>query len=262
MRSAVWKAPRIICVAVALCVGTLGVARFSDAATINYPDQGPVSGFTFTSISESSSTDPVPLYGPPMAFAVGLDFNPTSFGSSATNGAADITDGQLNYTINGPTLSFNVFEAGDFTLVGGGTATTSALAGLILRATVTQISGIAVPPIVLTPVNASVGFNLVANPGLVQPWSLNATMDVAGQLAGLGYGPGDIATAIDVVIDNQLITISEQGTIAFIAKKEFITEIIPVPEPAVHLLLFSGAAVIGYFATRRRRVPAYAMVAR
>lgn len=255
MRSAVWKAPLRVCIAGLLCVGILGIALPSEAATINYPDQGPVSGFTFTQISESSVTDPVPLYGAPLAFAVGLDFNPSAFGSSSTNGGADITDGQLNYTINGPTLGFNVYEAGDFSLVGVGTNATQALAGLIIRATVTEIGGVAVAPIVLTPVNASVAFNLVANLGLVQPWSLAGTMNVAGQLASRGYGPDDIATRINVAIDNQLVTISEPGTVAFIAKKVFNTDInteIPIPEPT-SLLILSGAGAIGFLAIRRRR---------
>src|SRR5215213_11044438 len=73
----------------------------AQAATINYGNFGPVPpGVSFISVAESSGTDAVPLYGPPTSFSVGLDFDPANFVASATNGAADITDGQLNFTIS------------------------------------------------------------------------------------------------------------------------------------------------------------------
>src|SRR5690349_6889205 len=72
------------------------------AATINYGNFGPVPpGVTFTNVSESSGTDPVPLYGPPTPFTTGLDFDPQNFVSSANGGTQDVTDGQLNFGITG-----------------------------------------------------------------------------------------------------------------------------------------------------------------
>src|SRR4029077_1924023 len=103
-------------------------------------------GVTFIGVTESSGTDPVPLYGPPTPFSVGLDFDPMNFVATATGGASDVTDGQLNLTIRGDSngsLGFiainqlNLSEAGDYTLAGVGTPATSVFAGAIMRITVT-----------------------------------------------------------------------------------------------------------------------------
>ena len=74
--------------AILLCWGVFPcVAR---AATISYGNSGNVlPGVTYTSVTESSVTDPVPLYGPPSYFATGIDFDPLGFASSATAGAID-----------------------------------------------------------------------------------------------------------------------------------------------------------------------------
>jgi hypothetical protein len=105
----------------------------SQAASINYGNVGPIPpGVSFLQVTESSGTDAVPLYGPPAPFSVGLDFDPT-FTSSSANGSADLTDGQLNFTVMGVGLngigSIALSEAGDYTLAGGGTPATSVLAG-------------------------------------------------------------------------------------------------------------------------------------
>src|SRR4051812_344278 len=85
-----------------LVVAVLGIfAATSHAGSISYGNFGPVPpGVVFTNVTESSATDSVPLYGPPMPFATGLDFNPIGFASSATAGSSDITDGQLNFGIS------------------------------------------------------------------------------------------------------------------------------------------------------------------
>jgi hypothetical protein len=176
---------------------------------------------SFLQVTESSSTDPVPLFGAPDPFVTGLDFDPIGFVSSASSGAADVTSGQLNFTVHGSVSaqevvaidSISLFEAGDYTLGGTGTAATQALAGAIMRLTVTEIDGMPVTPINLVPVNASVGFNLAANPGIAQPWSLGLNANVLAQLPG--------ATRIEVVINNDLMTASEPGSAALMAKKEF-----------------------------------------
>ena len=211
------------------------------AAIINYggsPDIPP--GITFSDVMESSGTDPVPLYGPPSYFTTGMDFNPATFVSSATGGAQDFTDGQLNFTVGdtpgGPLIAINtinVFEAGDYSLTGIGTAATQALAGAIIRVTVTEIDGAPVAPIVLAPTNASVGFNLVVNPGIVQPWSLGVTVNVDSQLPA-----NQNATRVEVSINDQLATLSQPTSAAFIAKKEFIVNVgTIIPEPATLGLL-------------------------
>lgn len=255
---------RHLLVAATICATAL-LAASQDvwAATINYGDFNvPSAGIMFQQVRESSGTDAVPMYGPPTPYVIGLDFDPTAFVSSATGGANDITDGQLNFTIMGLSnpngyigiSSFNLSEAGDYTLAGAGTQATSALAGAIVRATVTQINGQPVAPINLPPANASVGFNLVANPGIVQPWNLGIGYNLMGVLP-----QGQVATKVEVVVNNSLLTFSEPGSIAFIAKKDFRIDLTPtppvgdpfVPEPAS--LVLSCFACVLAAAVRKAR---------
>ena len=221
------------------------------AATINYGNFGPVPpGVTFEQVKEFSGTDPVPLFGPPDPFSVGLDFEPT-FVATSNGGASDITDGQLNFGILAPVVgisSVSLFEGGDFHLVGAGTAATQALAGAYLSITVTHINGAPRPggPLNLPPVNASVGFNLLANPGTNQPWSLGLT-------APINLPQGQIATRVEVAINNTLITLTEAGSLSFIAKKDFRISTTPnIPEPAT--LMLTGLAGVISLAFRRRTV--------
>src|SRR5262245_35645924 len=177
-------APRTL--AIVLTVVAL-LSRLASGATISYGNFGPVPpGVSFLSVEESSGTDPVPLYGPPTPFVTGLDFNPTNYVATSSGGGADLTDGQLNYTVmsNLPITDLSLFERGDYTLAGTGTATTEVQAGAVLLATVRAINGVNVPPINLPPVNAAVGFNLAANAGVAQPWSLGLSLNVAAAAPG------------------------------------------------------------------------------
>jgi hypothetical protein len=230
---------RWISAAVALCA-VLGANAASHAASIVYGNFGPnIAGLTFNGVTESSGTDPVPLFGPPTLTPAGLHFTPQSFVSSSGGGAVDITDGQLNFAIKGsaPIASFQIAEAGDYTLTGVGTAATSVSAGVIVRITVTEVGGVAVVPFALPPSNASMSANLASNPGLVQPWSLGITQVLPANVTGA-----------NVVIDNQLNTISQSSSIAFIAKKDFTVIITNSPEPTT---LAAGALMVVFF--RRRR---------
>jgi hypothetical protein len=244
------KALSSLTMVLALLLAIGGMANHSTAATISYGTFGPVPpGVTFLDVEESSGTDAVPLYGPPDPFATGLDFDPTSFVATASGGAEDVTDGQLNFTVMGALgiNSISLQEFGDYSLVGVGTATTQAIAGAIMRATVTQINGVNVAPINLTPVNASVGFNLLANPGVVQPWSLGTTLNVAAQMAGRGR-----ATKVEVVINNQLLALSELSSLSFIAKKDFRITVESIPEPATALMAGLLCGGLGLVSVRRR----------
>jgi hypothetical protein len=255
------KASTSVSLALALVL-VWGASSFCCAATINYGSVGPVGGVMFNDVRESSGTDDVPLFGPPEVFPIGMDFDPTSFVATASGGDEDITDGQLNFTVMGSgsgvnTIAIgaiNFFEAGDYTLAGVGTNVTQVLAGLSARATVTQIDGVNVAPIDLTQSNASVGFNLAANPGVVQPWSLGLSYDVGAQLAARRVPFLVGATKVEVVIDNQLVAISQPDSLAFIAKKEFRVDIDRdfIPEPSTFLLLGIALGGCGLIPRRER----------
>jgi hypothetical protein len=180
-----------------------------------------------------------------------MDFDPTSFVSSSAGGGADVTDGQMNFGVAGQVgpggfvgiNSLSVFEAGDYTLVGAGTPATAVFAGAIIQVTVTQVNGLPVVPFNLSTSNASVGFNLVANPGISQPWTLGVGLNVASQMPA-----GQTATRIEVSIDNSLVSTSQPGTVAFIAKKDFRITLTPtpnttIPEPGTFVLTALGSMI-------------------
>ncbi|RIK72365.1 MAG: hypothetical protein DCC67_19380 [Planctomycetota bacterium] len=231
------------------------LAASADAASISYGNLGPVPpGVSFLNIVESSGTDAVPLYGAPTAFATGLSFFPTAaFSALGAAGGADLTDGQLNYTVAAPggVNQVDFSETGVYTLVGAGTAATQTLAGASLRAIVTEINGVPIAPVNLVPSLGSMIFNLASHGGVNQPWQIALSVNVAAQMAGLGYSPSDRATRVDVVIDNQLASVSEPGTQAMISKTVFVGTTQGVPEPTGVAL--AGLALAGLAAVRSRR---------
>jgi hypothetical protein len=230
-----------------------GLASSGRGASISYPDLGPVGpGYSFTGITESSGTDAVPLYGAPTAFVIGLNFAPANF-DAASAGGVDLTDGQLNYTVVAgpgapgiPQVSFS--EGGTFSLGGTGTAATSVSAGAVIHVSVTEINGVSIAPIILASSSSTVAYDLAANPGAAQPWSLSATVNIAAQLSGLGYGPGQVATRVDVVVDNSLLAVSEPLGTASISKADFGVTL-TIPEPGALSLV--GVALAGFGRVRR-----------
>jgi hypothetical protein len=232
--------------ALALCSALVALfSNIASAASINYGNFNVPPSSMALNVTESSATDAVPIYGPPTPFPTGLDFDPVNFVASASGGTADITDGQLNFTFMSPgLLSINLSEAGDYTLAGVGTPATQVFAAASLRATITQINGVDVAPIVVGPANNSFGAGLPPA-AVLQPWTLGVGLDLTGALGG------GRATKVDIVINNQLLALSEPASVAFIAKKEFILDMEVIPEPATFAL--AGLALCGLVAAARKR---------
>lgn len=244
---------RICGIFVASAVVVTGIsATVSRASVINY---GNFAGSTvdFINVSESATSDPVPLYGAPDGtIDDNLNFDPQLFSSSASGGAADITDGLVNFIVDAKpgkyitSVSFNEF--GDYTLAGAGNAATSALVGQSIFVEVTELDGVPlVNPIVIA-------FNSIFNPsngdyflpgeaGLAQPWFGVGTLNIATELLNrqvLGH-----ATQIEITSNNTLATTSQTGTVAYISKKDLNIGIgTDVPEPAMLSALIVGAGLV------------------
>ncbi len=243
----------------ALCALTMFAASPALAASINYGDFNdfPAGVVEYQDVTESSATDVIPLFGLPDVDVNKLDFDPQSFGSSASNGDLDITDGQLNFsfaTLPGTGISsLQVSEGGDFSIFGGG-ASTSVNSGIYADVLITAVNGVALAPGNQFNVigSASASFS---SAGLSQPWNLGLLLEFGPALSLNGFAPGSLVTAGEFVLNNTLVADSEVGTLAFIAKKDF--NITPtgsldpdnvVPEPTAAALV--ALALVGL--ARRR----------
>ncbi len=248
-----------------LCLAAAALLAFSpstNAATIIYGDFSGAS-VDYLGVQESSVTDPVPLFGAPTVVGNVIDFNPVGFAATATGGGIDLTDGQLDMSIRAkPTYAVDrvVFsEAGDFSLIGIGTANTYVQVTANFFVDIMQVDGVNLgSPVSFTtqmqfvPVTSGI-FTLPANPGAGQLWNGSITLDLAQALddAGVSYTLG--ATLVKVNLDNQLVALSESGTYSYIAKKDFkgfSVTTFTVPEPSSFALLLLGG--LGLFFRRNR----------
>lgn len=232
------------------------------AAPVNHGDFfGSTVQFLQVTETVNAGGQTAPIFGSPQVIGDQLDFDPKGFATVASNGGVGITDGQLDFTLMSvvghaiESLSFE--EGGDFTLFGSGTAATSVGFSLSLSTLkVLEVDGISLfAPITLDPVSVSGTKNLANNPGIGQFWALSSFYDVNAALVAEGVSFSAGATKIEVTLDDTLVAISELGTIAAIAKKDFVVIGVStvvgstIPEPNTAGLL----CLLGLAMARRRR---------
>jgi len=232
-------------VALALCLGSNPLT-----ASITYPDLTG-STVTYENITESSATDPVPLYGQPsisgdtLVFSPEVEFAasaPKVIGNTAVN--ADVTDGRLKFTvranqglfINTITLS----EFGDY--VASGLSDTQVTAsGAIFASFFNGTQQVSV---------AFDGYDPDPDTGGDSPFFANSSGVWLAE-AFLNLSEYEL-TEVDIIINNTLTAVAPNSNgAAFIAKKGFNVEVTAIPEPASMALFGVGTLLI--IARRRRR---------
>jgi hypothetical protein len=239
-------------------------ANSASAVPINYGDfMG--NSVTYKMVTEDSATDPTPLFGAPTVTGDTLDFNPVGFAASSMGGGADITDGQLSFMVQAkPGQSINnilIKEFGDTTLAGV-VPVNSTITSTVVRMPVfidivevngvginpIKLSGSSLPPIVATfnPSNGDfyLGVDGGGGPLYHTTWTGQLFVDLNAIQKGI--------TKINVNLDNVLIAVSQQGTSALIAKKDFFTVTTNIPEPTSFGLALLAVAFAGCLGRRGR----------
>jgi len=262
-------------------------------AQINY---GTFAGdnVNYVNVTEDSGADePLPLFGAPTVTGDSIDFNPIGFDATSMNGGADITDSNLVFMVtskSGSRISSVTFsEAGDTTLAGNvpvgsmGTATSVTATGVLDIHEIDITRDGAFNPVGIN--HISVPFSLTFNPSggtyflgtdgaggplYHSPWTGSVTINVDAILAanGIVVPPGPLdpdggATKISIDLDNTLTAVSQAGTSAHIAKKDFggitIRANVPtepggdpeIPEPTTLVLV--GLGLLGLATARRTK---------
>jgi hypothetical protein len=238
-------------------------------APINY---GSFTGNTvhYVDVTEdSNSGDTLPLFGVPIVTGDSIDFNPVGFDANATNGSVDITDSNLSFAVHAKPgfaiNNINLDEAGDTTMAGFGNDSTVTSVTADGALNIFEVDGMGISVIsrpislVFTPSNGD--YKLLTDGGggplFHTQWSGSLFLNIAQILTQEGQPFVTGATKISINIDNTLTAVSQVGTTALIAKKDFggvsITVNRPpsgeIPEPATAALVLS--AVLGLFLRRQ-----------
>jgi len=239
----------------------LATASITGNAATNY---GNFTGSSveFQGVTESSGTDPGPLFGAPTITGDTLDFNPQGFTAYSSGGGVDLTDGQLNFLVKAldgfAITELRFSELGDFTLAGTGTASTKVAVAASFFFDILSVDGVSINPVTVTgnmtfAPNANGQFDLISNAGIGSLWSGGINFDINSALTANGIPFQIGATEVRVNLDNTLLAVSESGSAAYIAKKDFkgfgLTAI--VPEPSSMAIALLGAAALFGFGKRK-----------
>ncbi len=243
----------------------LGIILYAGAAhatmfTTNYGDFAATT-VSYNQVTESSGTDANALYYAPTIAGDTLNFDPifTAFASGA--GGTDTTDGQLGFDINADPGNFinklMFSERGDFSLSGfSNDAYADVSASFFVE--ILEVDGVALAQ----PINASTSmtFDPNANGSFLLSvggvplydgiWSGDMAIDIEALLVLNGIPFINGATKLHMELDNTLTALSQAGTSAYIAKKDFQGfSVTAIPEPATLGLVAIFSA--GFLFTRR-----------
>lgn len=259
-------------------VGSLGLLALANQASAGIIPYGNFVGtdFSYDNVAENPTQvpgpDPAYLFGTPAVSGDILNFPNLSFVSGASGGNTIIQDGELSTTVQTNTLSssissFSIGELGDFSLVGGTTATQVEASLIVNQLLITQINGSSITPIPVLPTytvtdNITSGSATAATgPGNVTftshggistgTWAIGASFNLAAAEAADGV-TGNI-TQMTVTLDNTLLDNSESNSSALIRKKGFDLQTSSVPEPATASLALLGAPAMLLKRKRRHR---------
>lgn len=209
-------------------IGALVLSQSAAEAGVNYGDFA-LSGGSILDVTESSVTDPLPLFGSPIVTGDSLTFSTGPFAAAQAGVGSDITAGQLSFVIQAdPGLfieSISLDEIGDYLMLGN---TAGVTAGGTLVATILDplTGGFVSEAIIFDPIVPLTG----TGSGI---WSGEATVDLSQ------YN----VTRVRIDLDNILIASSNApADAAFIDKKAMTVNVdfTEVPEPATLTLLGLG----------------------
>jgi hypothetical protein len=206
---------------------------------------GNFSGDTVDYLNVREDDDPKPLFGEPTISGDSLNFTPLDFEAESNGGGIDFVDGTLAFTImptNGQGVStLTLEESGGFALAGIGTNVTRVEVGAVISVNVLEVDGNAFAGNSQVSLGATLfEADLISDPGLAQSWTGAVTLDIANA-AATELSINGLITKASVVIDNQLLAISEDGSISFIDKKQIDAVTVTVPEPTSFVLVGLGS---------------------
>jgi hypothetical protein len=223
---------------------------------------------TFVDITESSATDPGPLYGTPTVSGNSLDFTPPSFFAISSFQAPplDRTDGLLTFMAvskPGKTIENMFFQEGGARSIGGfGTDQTFIDVSAVGFLQVSEVDGL---PISVQTFNLNFKFDFGSNGAqdngtwrLISEgtdtdlWIGSQFVDIKQGLIDRGVPFVKGATKVTVIIDNILYAQSEPLASGFIDKKDFFTVTTNIPEPTSCVLAMFGL-MVGALVSRRSR---------
>jgi hypothetical protein len=222
-------------------------------------------------VTESSATDPVPLFGVPTVSGDSLDFTPTSFAASSQLHvpATDQTDGHLVFMVTpkGTNTIKNIFfgEGGGITVGGTGSNLSFVDVSTIGGIDIFEVDGVAINKVSI-PIDLkfshgnNAGFNdngewhLMPQGFINGSWTGSQLIDITSFLQTHGFPNAIGATKITVALDNKLYAQSEVEATAMIDKKDFFTVTTNIPEPTSCVLALLGVVVAAVISRRSRLV--------